>query len=98
VHEEEPFDLGPFKIRYVPLAHSIPEGNAVLIETPYGNIFHTGDWKLDDEPVAGRCLDRGGTDRDRRQGRAGAGVRFDQRLQSRGIGLGSATSASGSTR
>lgn len=47
------FELGPFGIRYVPLAHSIAEGNALLIDTPYGNIFHTGDWKLDDEPLVG---------------------------------------------
>lgn len=47
------FALGPFGIRYVPLAHSIAEGNALLIDTPYGNIFHTGDWKLDDEPLIG---------------------------------------------
>jgi len=45
--------LGPFGFTYVPLAHSIPEGNALLIETPYGNIFHTGDWKLDEEPLLG---------------------------------------------
>jgi len=49
----ESFDLGPFNLRYVPLAHSIPEGNALVIETPFGRIFHTGDWKLDDEPVIG---------------------------------------------
>jgi len=47
------FQLGPFGIRYIPLAHSIAEGNALLIETPYGRIFHTGDWKLDDEPRIG---------------------------------------------
>lgn len=47
------FELGPFGIRYVPLAHSIAEGNALLIDTPHGNIFHTGDWKLDDEPRIG---------------------------------------------
>ena len=46
-------ELGPFKMRYVALAHSIPEGNALLIETPYGKIFHTGDWKLDEAPVLG---------------------------------------------
>ncbi|MBC7492665.1 MAG: ribonuclease J, partial [Novosphingobium sp.] len=45
--------LGPFGIRYVPLAHSIAEGNALVIDTPYGRVFHTGDWKLDDEPVIG---------------------------------------------
>lgn len=49
----ESFDLGPFGIRYVPLAHSIAEGNALLIETPYGQVFHTGDWKLDEEPLIG---------------------------------------------
>ncbi|MEL0211130.1 MAG: ribonuclease J [Novosphingobium sp.] len=47
------FELGPFGIRYVPLAHSIAEGNALLIDTPHGKIFHTGDWKLDDEPRIG---------------------------------------------
>lgn len=47
------FDLGPFGFRYIPIAHSIAEGNALLIDTPYGKIFHTGDWKLDDEPLLG---------------------------------------------
>jgi ribonuclease J len=47
------FDLGPFRFTYVPLAHSIPEGNALLIDTPYGRVFHTGDWKLDEAPVLG---------------------------------------------
>jgi ribonuclease J len=50
---EQPFQLGPFGFRYVPLAHSIPEANALLIETPYGRIFHTGDWKLDAAPQLG---------------------------------------------
>ncbi|MES2492014.1 MAG: ribonuclease J [Pseudomonadota bacterium] len=54
VDDLEEFQLGPFGIRYVPLAHSIAEGNALLIETPYGRIFHTGDWKLDDEPLVGQ--------------------------------------------
>lgn len=49
----EPFQLGPFSMRYLPLAHSIAEGNALVIETPYGRIFHTGDWKLDDDPLVG---------------------------------------------
>jgi ribonuclease J len=47
------FRLGPFGFRYIPLAHSIPEGNALLIDTPHGRIFHTGDWKLDDTPQLG---------------------------------------------
>jgi ribonuclease J len=53
IEREGSFQLGPFGFTYVPLAHSIPEGNAVLIETPYGRIFHTGDWKLDEEPLLG---------------------------------------------
>lgn len=46
-------ELGPFAITYLPLAHSIAEGNALLIDTPHGRIFHTGDWKLDEEPIIG---------------------------------------------
>ena len=53
VDDLEPFDLGPFTVSYLPLAHSIAEGHALLIDTPYGRIFHTGDWKLDDEPQIG---------------------------------------------
>lgn len=45
--------VGPFTITYIPLAHSIAEGNALLIETPFGRVFHTGDWKLDDDPIVG---------------------------------------------
>ena len=54
IDNEGSFALGPFGFRYVPLAHSIPEGNAVLIETPYGRVFHTGDWKLDEQPLLGQ--------------------------------------------
>jgi ribonuclease J len=45
--------VGDFTITYLPLAHSIAEGNALLIETPFGRVFHTGDWKLDDDPIIG---------------------------------------------
>ena len=47
------FQIGPFKLTYVALAHSIPEGNGLLIETPHGRVFHTGDWKIDETPVLG---------------------------------------------
>jgi ribonuclease J len=47
------FDIEPFKITYVPLPHSIAEGNALKIETPHGTVFHTGDWKLDNSPQIG---------------------------------------------
>src|SRR3982751_2046421 len=46
-------ELGPFKVRFVALSHSIPEGNGLLIETPFGRVFHTGDWKIDETPVLG---------------------------------------------
>ncbi|CAA9506866.1 MAG: Ribonuclease J (endonuclease and 5' exonuclease) [uncultured Sphingomonas sp.] len=46
-------ELGPFTVTPVPLAHSIPEANALVIETRFGRIFHTGDWKLDRTPVLG---------------------------------------------
>ena len=45
--------LGDFHIRWTPLAHSIPEANALVIDTPHGRVFHTGDWKLDDMPQMG---------------------------------------------
>jgi ribonuclease J len=48
-------ELGPFTIRFVALSHSIPEGNGLLIETPFGRVFHTGDWKIDDTPVLGEA-------------------------------------------
>lgn len=53
IDNEGSFALGPFDFRYMPLAHSIPEGNALVIDTPYGKIFHTGDWKLDERPLLG---------------------------------------------
>lgn len=48
-----PFDVGPFRVEAVPLAHSIPEANALVIETPAARVFHTGDWKLDTTPILG---------------------------------------------
>jgi ribonuclease J len=48
------FELGPFGFQLMPLAHSILEMSACVIDTPYGRIFHTGDWKLDEQPVIGQ--------------------------------------------
>ncbi|MBO1903723.1 ribonuclease J [Microvirga sp. 3-52] len=45
--------IGPFDIEYVPVAHSIPESNALAIRTPHGLVVHTGDWKLDNTPYLG---------------------------------------------
>ena len=46
-------ELNPFRVTYVPLAHSIPEANGLLLDTPHGRVFHTGDWKIDNTPVLG---------------------------------------------
>src|SRR6476646_8586476 len=54
-----PFDLGPFRIEFVRMAHSIPDAVAVVLETPGGRIVHTGDYKLDHTPVDGQRTDVG---------------------------------------
>ncbi|MFN3910470.1 ribonuclease J [Hyphomonas sp.] len=51
---------GPFSVRYVTLTHSIPEPNALAIDTPAGLILHTGDWKIDPEPLVGAKTDIAG--------------------------------------
>ena len=51
-------DLAPFTVTYVSVTHSIPEGNALAIRTPAGLVFHTGDWKLDPDPLIGPETDR----------------------------------------
>jgi ribonuclease J len=51
------FSVGPFDIELITLTHSIPEPNALVIETPAGRIMHTGDWKLDPDPVVGPTTD-----------------------------------------
>jgi ribonuclease J len=51
------FKLRPFELELVTLTHSIPEPNAVVIRTPAGTLLHTGDWKLDPEPLVGDVTD-----------------------------------------
>ena len=51
------FKLGPFDIELISLTHSIPEPNALVIRTPAGLIFHTGDWKIDPDPQIGEGVD-----------------------------------------
>jgi ribonuclease J len=51
------FTLGPFDIELVSMAHSIPESNGLIIRTPLGTVLHTGDWKIDPEPVIGPPTD-----------------------------------------
>ena len=45
--------LNPFKIEFITLTHSILEPNGLRIETPAGVILHTGDWKVDPNPLIG---------------------------------------------
>ena len=47
------FQLGPFDLQFLPVAHSIPEAQALVLRTPYGTVLHTGDWKIDHEPLVG---------------------------------------------
>jgi ribonuclease J len=54
VDTTQTLQLGPFGIDFVPLSHSIPEMSGLSIATPYGRVFHTGDWKLDATPVIGK--------------------------------------------
>ena len=50
-------DLGPFNIEYVAMTHSILEPNGLKIQTPAGVILHTGDWKIDENPMVGKNID-----------------------------------------
>jgi ribonuclease J len=49
--------LGPFEVTLVTLTHSIPEPNGLAIKTPLGTILHTGDWKIDPDPLLGEKTD-----------------------------------------
>ena len=51
------FELGPFAVEYVSVTHSIPEANSLILRTPDGVVLHTGDWKLDPEPLVGPLTD-----------------------------------------
>jgi ribonuclease J len=51
------FNVGPFDIELVTMAHSIPESNALVIRTSAGTVLHTGDWKIDPTPLLGDPTD-----------------------------------------
>ena len=55
----EPVQLGPFKLDFIRVAHSIPDSVAVVIETAAGRVLHTGDYKIDHTPVDGQGTDVG---------------------------------------
>jgi ribonuclease J len=50
-------DLAPFRLQFLRVTHSIPEAQALVIDTPHGLLLHTGDWKLDPEPLLGPRTD-----------------------------------------
>ena len=68
---------GPFSMRFLRVTHSIPDGMAVVIDTPYGSILHTGDFKIDQTPLDGRATDLHALAEE--AGRAPAAQRLDQR-------------------
>jgi ribonuclease J len=55
----EPLQLGPFRLEFIRMAHSIPDCVGIAIGTEAGLVFHTGDWKLDHTPVDGLRTDVG---------------------------------------
>ncbi|MCC7253871.1 ribonuclease J [Hyphomicrobium sp.] len=53
------FEVGPFDVELIEMAHSIPESSALALRTPLGLVLHTGDWKLDPTPIIGGTPDEG---------------------------------------
>ncbi|ASL40543.1 MULTISPECIES: ribonuclease J [Acetobacter] len=51
------FDVGPFDIEFVPVTHSVPEAQSMVLRTPSGIVVHTGDWKFDPDPLVGPATD-----------------------------------------
>ena len=51
------FRLGPFDLEMITMTHSILEPNALAIRTKFGTVFHTGDWKIDPDPLIGDLTD-----------------------------------------
>ncbi len=52
----EQVSAGPFTVGFLPVSHSIPESAALVIDTPAGRIVHSGDFKLDANPVVGEAF------------------------------------------
>jgi len=50
--------LDNFNLRFIDTTHSIPQPQAIVIETQYGNLLHTADWKIDDKPTLGNTFNK----------------------------------------
>jgi ribonuclease J len=50
-------EAGPFRVQFLPISHSIPESAGLVIDTPAGRVLHSGDFKLDPNPVVGEAFD-----------------------------------------
>ncbi len=48
--------LDKFNLRFIDTTHSIPQPQAIVIETTYGNLLHTADWKIDNKPTLGKAF------------------------------------------
>ena len=57
ISPDRKISVGDFTVEFIPVAHSTPEASALAITTPEGTILHTGDWRLDDDPVLGSKTD-----------------------------------------
>jgi ribonuclease J len=57
--ERGPIELGPFRVEFVRMAHSVPDSVGLAIATRAGLVFHSGDWKLDHTPIDGLRTDVG---------------------------------------
>ena len=57
VHDGERRAIGPCEVEFIPVTHSVPHGFALALSTPQGVVLHTGDFKIDLEPVDGRRTD-----------------------------------------
>ncbi|MBV9328366.1 MAG: ribonuclease J [Chloroflexi bacterium] len=68
IQEGQRAKLGPFELEPIAVNHSIPDAVGLVIHTPVGTVFHTGDFKFDPTPVEGRTTDN---DRLRRLGDQG---------------------------
>ncbi len=53
----ETVEVGSFRVQFAPVSHSIPEASALIIDTPAGRVVHSGDFKIDRDPVVGEAFD-----------------------------------------